>query len=158
MIGRDAASMPRISIICGDFHLGPEHLKWLRLSAMHDTWTRLRAWGIRAFRRRRYQRLDELVTEANNLIDAHVTADHAVRKARLKRLIDDTSVVCEIWLAACHELPKRHFFGHAPAARMQDSYDARLACRPGNHFDLPNPLAAIAPVLLEDTRACRLKP
>src|ERR1700720_2567819 len=92
------------------FHLGPEHLKWLRVSAMHDTWTRLRCQGGRAFGRD--QRLDELVTEANNLVDTHVATDHAVRQARLKRLIHDTSVG-EIVLAACHELPKGHFFEHA---------------------------------------------
>src|SRR5467141_4147274 len=39
------------------FHLGPEHLKWLRVSAMHDPRTRLRGWRSRAFGRRRYQRL-----------------------------------------------------------------------------------------------------
>ena len=38
---------------------------------------------------------------------------------------------------------------------MQDSHDARLACGPENQFHLPHSLATIAPVLLEDTRACR---
>src|ERR1700732_423239 len=57
------------------FHLGPEHLKWLRLSTMHDARTGLRGWGIRAFRWRRDQRLDELVSKAHNLVGAHVTTD-----------------------------------------------------------------------------------
>src|ERR1700730_4161412 len=140
------------------FHLGPEHLKRLRVSTMHDTWTRLRGWGVRAFRRRRYQRLDELVTEADNLFGAHVAADHTVRQARLKWLVHDTPVRREIALAARHEVRKRYFFRHAAPACMQDAHDTRLAGRPGNQFDLPNTLAAIASVLLEDTRACRLEP
>src|ERR1700719_3435488 len=74
------------------FHLRPEHLKWLRVRAMHDTRTRLCVWGAWASGRRRDQRLDKLVSEANNLVATHVAADHAVRQARLKRLIHDTSV------------------------------------------------------------------
>jgi hypothetical protein len=34
---------------------------------VHDARTRLRLWGVRTFGRRRDQRLDELVSEANNL-------------------------------------------------------------------------------------------
>src|SRR6202011_5783351 len=140
------------------FHLRPERLKWLRISAVHDARTRQRRWGVRAFRRRRDQRLDELVSEADDLVGTHVAADHAIRQARLKRLIHDTSVAREIGLAACHELPKRHFFEHAPAARLQNAHDARLAGWSRNQFDLPNALAAITAVLFENARACRLEP
>src|SRR3984893_17463453 len=129
------------------FHFRPEHLKWLRVGAMHDARTRLRGRGVRAFGRRRDQRLDELVSEANNLVDTHVAADHAVRQARLKRLDHDASVGCKIRLAPCHELLKWHFFDHAPPTRMQDAHDALLAGRLGNQFDLPNALAVIAAVL-----------
>jgi hypothetical protein len=51
-----------------------------------------------------------------------------------------------------------NFLRQTPAERMQDAHDASPAHRLGNQFDLPNPLAAIAPVLLEHTRAGRLEP
>ena len=104
------------------------------------------------------QRLDELVSEADDLIGPHVAADHAVGQARLKRLIDDASVGGKIGRAARHELRKRHFLGHASPLRMQNAHYTRPARRLGNKFDLPNSLAAIAPVLLEDPRAGRLEP
>src|SRR6202030_4574405 len=66
------------------FHLRPEHLKRLRVSAMHDTRTRLRVRGVRTFGRRRDQRLDKLMSEADDLVATHVAADHTVRQARLK--------------------------------------------------------------------------
>ena len=81
-----------------------------------------------------------------------------VGQARLKRLIDDASVVCEVGLAACHELHQRQFFGQTPAERVQDAHDTRRAGWLGNQLYLPNPLATIAPVLLEDTRAGGLQP
>src|SRR5438067_1697886 len=49
------------------FHLRPERLKWPRVGTMHDARTRLRGRGVRAFGRRWYQRLDELVPEADYL-------------------------------------------------------------------------------------------
>ena len=115
--------------------------------------TRLGGGGVRAFGRRRNQRFDQLVAETDDLVDTHIAADHPVRQPRLKRLIDDASVGCKIGLAAGHELDKRHFFGHATPAGMQNANHARAAGRPRNQFDLLNPLAAIAPVLLEDPRA-----
>ena len=103
MMGSDA-----IDAECGD-HLRHPFLSifvrsaWngARIRAVHDAWPRLRRWRIRPFGRRRDQRLDELVPEADDLIGAHVAADHAVRQARLKRLIDDAAVGREIAFAAC---------------------------------------------------------
>jgi hypothetical protein len=73
------------------FHFHPEYLKRVCISAMHDARTRPRGWRIGAFGWRRYQRLDQLVSEADDLVGAHVAADHPLGKARLKRLIDDAS-------------------------------------------------------------------
>jgi hypothetical protein len=72
--------------------------------------------------------------------------------------VHDTPVRREIALAARHEVHKRYFFRQAAPACVQDAHDTSLAGSPGNKFDLPNALAVIAPVLLEDTRACRLEP
>jgi len=68
------------------------------------------------------QRLDELVSEADDLIGPHVAADHAVGQARLKRLINDASARGEIWFAARHELLKRQILRDAPPLRMQDAH------------------------------------
>src|SRR5208282_1215532 len=155
--GVDAQHLHHLRCPLG-FHLFPEPLKLLRVSAMHDTRTGLRAWGIRAFGRRRYQRLDELVPEANHLVDTHVATDHAFGQARLKRLVHEASVGGEIGPAAYHELRKRHFFGLAPALCMQHAHDTRVTSQLGNQFYPPNSLPAIAPVLLEDTRAGRSEP
>jgi len=59
---------------------------------VHDTRTGLRGRGVRAFGRRRDQRLDELVSEADDLVGTHIAADQPVGQARLKWLIDDASV------------------------------------------------------------------
>src|SRR5439155_6996916 len=133
-------------------HLRPEPLEWLRVCAVHDARPGLRGRGIRAFGRRRYQRLDELVAKADDLVRAHVATDHAVGQARLKRLIDDAAVRREIGLAARHKAGKRHVLGKAAPTRMQDAYGTGAI---GDQFDLPDTLPAIAPVLLEDTRAWR---
>ena len=141
------------------FHLRPQRLKRRRVGAVHDARARLRRRRVRTFGRRRNQRLDELVAEADDLVDAHVAADHAVGQARLKRLIDDAAVGGEIRLAARHEIAASGIvFGHAAPARLQHANDARRAGRLGRQLDLPDALTAIAAVLLEDTRARRSKP
>ena len=87
--------MSSTSIICGVhstsiFVRAPE--SGAASGTVHDAWTRLCGRRVRAFGRRRDQRLDELVAKADNLVGAHVAADHAVGQARLKRLIDDAAV------------------------------------------------------------------
>jgi len=85
--------MSRISIICGVHSASIfERLKRHRVGAVHDTRTGLRGRGVRAFGRRRDQRLDELVSEADDLVGTHIAADQPVGQARLKWLIDDASV------------------------------------------------------------------
>src|SRR5215469_6246500 len=54
-----------------------------------------------------YQRLDQLVTKADNLVDTHVAADHALGQTRLKRLVDDQPAIGEISLTAGDELAER---------------------------------------------------
>jgi hypothetical protein len=58
------------------------------------------------------------MSEADDLVRTHVAADHAVRQARLERLIDDASAPVEIGLEAGHEIPKRQVLGDASALGM----------------------------------------
>ena len=59
---------------------------------MHNTRARLCGFRVRAFGRWRNQRLDELVPKTNDLVAAHIAADHALGQPRLERLIDDVAV------------------------------------------------------------------
>jgi hypothetical protein len=105
---------------------------------------RLRRFRIRPFGRRRNERLDELMAEADDLIRAHVAADHAIRQTRLKWLIDDAATGREIGFATRHEVPLRMQHLHA----LRD-------LRSADQLDLPDTLATIAAVLLEHARSRR---
>ena len=103
------------------------------------------------------QRLDELVSEANDLISSHVASYHSIGQTRLKRLIDDAPAPGEIGLAACHEFQKRQILRDATPLGMQDAHGVRRAGSRRHLLDLPNSLATIAAVLLDDPRARRLQ-
>ena len=144
MIGNEAASMPRTSIICGVhsvFHLALQRLKRRRVGAVHDPRPGLCGRRVRAFGWRRDQRLDVLVSEADDLIGPHVAADHPVRQARLKRLIDDAAAPCEIGLAARHEFRSGRSSGTLPRCACSTRTSAvagrpgiiRPSIRPGRH-------------------------
>ena len=101
---------PRVAIICGvhsDSILVLQRLKRLGRGGVHDPRTWLRRLGIRPFGRWRDQCLDELVAKAHDLVGAHIAADHAVRQARLERLIHDAAIGREIRFASGHELRQR---------------------------------------------------
>ena len=93
---------------------------------MHNTWAWLCALRVRAFRRRRDQRFDELVTETDDLVRAHVAADHAVAQPRLEWLIENAPVIGEIRDAASHEIAEQHLFGYAAATRMQHANECHV--------------------------------
>ena len=159
MIGSDPASIPnRLHHLRRPlgFHFRPQRLKRWRRCRMHDPRAWLRRWRVRTFRRRRDQRLDELVSEADDLVLAHVATDHAVGQPWLERLIDDASFIREIRFALSHELAERH----GPRARCRgaraESEQCGVLCI-GQQFDLPHALPAIAAVLLEYARACRFE-
>src|ERR1700722_2662443 len=125
---------------------------------MHDprAWLcRLRVW---TFRWRRDQRLDKLVSEADNLVRAHVATDHAVGQSWLEGLIDNASFIGEIRFALFHELAERHILGHAAAARVKYPNNRGVVGGCGHQFNLPHALTAIAAALFEHPRACRSKP
>src|SRR5450631_4642904 len=113
---------------------------------MHDARARLCRFRVRTFGRRRDQSLDELVPEADDLLRAHVAADHAVWQPDLERLIDEATV-CEIRFAQSHEIAEAHIPGDAAAGRVQ--HPDGCAVLPGE-FDLPHSLATVVAVLLED--------
>jgi hypothetical protein len=79
------------------------------------------------------------VSEANNLVCAHVAADHAFGQPRLEWLIHDTAAGDEVRLAARHEILECQPFGQAPTAGMQHLDKSLLAVRPENELDLPDP-------------------
>ena len=93
--------------------------------------------------------------KADDFIDTHIAADHALGQPRLKWLIDDAAARHEVRLAARHEINERHLFGHAPPERMQYANACPFAGRFENLLDLPDPLTAVAPVLFENKRAGR---
>ena len=136
-------------------HPCPESLKGRCRRRMHDARTRSPGLRVRALGRRRNQRLHQLVPESDNLVGAHVAADHAVGQPRLERLIDDAAVGREIGLAAAHEIAERHVFGDTASRRLQHAHQRALGCGWRSEFDLPDALPAVAAVLLEDTRARR---
>ena len=113
---------------------------------------------FRALGRRRHQRLDQLMAKADDLVGAHIAADHALGEARLKRLIDDRAIGREIGLATGHERGELHFPERAPAPRLQHAHVIVRARRVRHELDLPHSLAAIAAVALEDARTGRSQP
>src|SRR5258708_25285988 len=96
--------------------------------------------------------------ETDNLVCAHIAADHAVRQPRLKRLVNDAPLGGEIALASVHEFAEGQNLRHAAAACVQYPNDRVLARRWGHELDFPHALAAVAAVLLEYARAGRLEP
>ena len=60
------------------------------------------------------------MTKTNNSICAHVAADHAIRQACLKRLIDDAAIVADIVLAPRQKISQRNIY----------RYTATLSLRP----------------------------
>src|SRR5690349_14740087 len=117
---------------------------------MHDPGSRLCCRCIQSFERRFDQRLYILVSEADDAVRSHVAADHAVRQARLKWLIDDTAAPAEIVLAPSHEACERQLFRDASAQRMQHVHltlsSAGCSVR---KLHLPDTLAIITAVLFQ---------
>src|SRR6185437_16605856 len=124
---------------------------------MHDARAGLRRPGVGTVRRRRDQRLDELMPEACDPITCHVAADHAFGEPWLERLIDDAAAPAEIRLAALHKASKRELLGNAAALRVQHTYDV-VAFVARHALDFPHALSGVAATLLEDTRARRGEP
>jgi energy-coupling factor transporter ATP-binding protein EcfA2 len=106
--------------------------------------------GVHPFRRRRDQSLDQLVSKSNDLVDAHVAADHALGQARLKRLINNQAAGGKIRRVARHELRKFKIFRPAAALRVQYAHHAVRVSAVGHQLDFPYALPAVAPVLLKD--------
>src|SRR5207245_7365522 len=134
-------------------HLCPERRKLWRRSRMHDARAWLRRFRVWTFGGRRYQRLDELMSEADDLVRAHIATDHAIRQPGPEWLIDDATFVREIRFAPVHEIAERHILGHAAAGRMQHPNGCRALRRFGRELDFPHPRAAVASVLFQDPRA-----
>src|SRR6516164_5605168 len=124
------------------FHPRPERLKFRSRRRMHDARTRLGGFRIGAFRRRRDQRLDQLMSEADDLVGTHVTADHTLRQSSLEWLIDDAAVGGEVFLAAAHEVGEQHALGQGAAAGMKNADQHQLVFGTGYELDLPYALAA----------------
>src|SRR5215831_6013728 len=95
------------------------------------------------------------MTEANHLVLRQVTADHSFRQTRLKGLINDLAVSCEVDVAASHKNAERKLFRSAAALSVED-FDRRIG--PGVRTDasdklhLPDALTSIAMVLFKDAR------
>src|ERR1700689_5336590 len=96
------------------------------------------------------------MTEAHDPICAHITTDHPVRQARMKRLIDDASVRGEVLFTLSHKCIEREFFWHAAALRFQGDYGG--SARPFHPLNFPDTLSGIAVILLEYPHASRSKP
>src|SRR6516165_2278700 len=135
------------------FHFRAQRLKRRGIGTVHDARPGLRRRRIRSFRRWLDQGLDVLMPEAGDAVHAHVTADHAVRQARLKRLVDNAAAPAEITLAATHEAVKRQLFGDTASLRMQHAYKGVSADLAPDKLRLPHALPAIAAVLLQHPRA-----
>jgi len=119
---------------------------------MHDPRARLCRFRVRTFRRRWDQRLDKLMSEADDLVRAHVATDHAVGQPGLEWLIDDTALVREIGFAPVHEIAELHMLGHAATGRMQHLNGFAASRGFGCELDLPHAFAAVASVLFEHSR------
>src|SRR5476651_806021 len=129
------------------FHRRPEGLKIRCRCTLHDAGTGL--WR-RPLGGRRHQRLDELMSKAHDLVGTHVTTDHAVRKAGLKRLIDDAAVTFKVSFATLHEIGEEHVLRHTASCRLQHAY----AVDGGRvKLDLPDALSRISAILLEHARS-----
>src|ERR1700741_952005 len=119
------------------------------MGPVHDPRPGLGRRRIRPLRRRLDQRLDILVPEAGDVVPAHIAADHAVGQARLKRLIDDGAAPAEATFATAHKAVERQLFGHTAALRMQYTYKNVSGDCLTDKLHLPDPLPAIAAVLLQ---------
>jgi transcriptional regulator with XRE-family HTH domain len=86
------------------FETGPGEQMQVDWAALAPCMMRGPGCAAGALGRRRNECLDQLVSKANDLVGAHIAADHALRQARLKRLIDDAPARREIRLAPRHEL------------------------------------------------------
>src|ERR1700722_10236158 len=117
---------------------------------MHDARAWLRRFRLGTFGRRRDQSLYELAPEADDLVSAHVAADHAVGQPGLERLIDDAALVGEIRFAQSHEIAERHLPRDAASRRVQYPNDCAVLCRLGCDLDFPHSLATVTAVLFED--------
>src|SRR5271167_1739565 len=95
------------------------------------------------------------MSEADDLVRAHVATDHAVGQPGLERLIDDAAIVREIRFAPAHEFIERHIPRDAASERVQHPNDCAVLPGPGSELDLPPPPATMAAVLLEDPRPRR---
>jgi hypothetical protein len=82
------------------------------------------------------------MTEANHLILRQLTADHSFWQTRLKGLINDLAVSCEVDVAAAHESAERKLFQNAAALSVKD-FDRRvgpgLGLTPGASSTLQTP-------------------
>jgi hypothetical protein len=83
-----------------------------------------------------------------------VHATHSLRQPRLKRLIDDASAIRKIGRAAIQKIREGENEGLAAAACFQ--HRESVACF--RHLNLPDALAGIAAVLLDDPRPGCLQP
>jgi hypothetical protein len=92
------------------------------------------------------------MSEPDHFVRAHVATDHALRQARLKRLIDDASAIGEIRIAARHELGEEQGLRLTASPCFQYGYQAAVRRR-GSKFNLPDDMTAIAAVLLNAARA-----
>jgi hypothetical protein len=95
------------------------------------------------------------MTKADHLVLRQVATDHPVWQTGLKWLINDPPVTRKIDLATGHESPQRKLLWNAAALSMKNS-DSRVRPRIGPDFGklyLPDALACIATILLENTRA-----
>ena len=155
MIGRDAPSIPSVAIICGVHSVSILFLSAWNGSADAGCMIRGPALLPRCPvpRRRLNEGLDELMAETDDTVGAHIAADHPVRQARLKRLIDNAAIGREVGLATLHEFRQRNFLRHASPLRLQRAHH-----RPVDPFNLPHSLASVAAILLRHPRACRLRP
>src|SRR5215472_7728717 len=135
------------------FHFRAQGLKRCGIGAVHDARPGLRRGRIRPFGRRLDQGFYVLVPEAGDAVRAHIAADHTVRQARLKRLIDDAAAPAEIGLATAYEALERQLFGDTAALRMQHAYKRVSAAPAVDKLHFPHALAAVAAVLLQHPRA-----
>src|SRR6185437_15652930 len=93
----------------------------------------------------------ELPREAHEPAARHVAAHHAFDDARLVRMVDQPALAGEVLPAMVEEFAQRHLDRRAVAMRRLLQAQARSFER----GDLPDTLAAIAAMLLQDTNtAC----
>src|ERR1700722_4219396 len=122
---------------------------------MHDARARLCRFRVRTFRRRLDQRLDQLMPETHDFVLTHIAPDHPIRQPRLKRLIDDAPFGAKICLAVCHELRERDDLRHAAPPRFPSADRSNTISRGRLALNLPNALASITAILLENAWSVR---